>query len=185
MGIEQKVGTRVKTYRENLEMSRADLAAKTGVDEKVIAAIEDEAVIPAVSVLMKLSRALGQRLGTFMDDQFKPDPVITRKGDGDSAPIDTVKSVGYISRSLAFGKTDRHMDPFFFEFPPDGPDMASAHEGEEFIICASGEIELTYGPDKFILKAGDTAYYNSVVTHGVKAHGGKSATLFGIIFMPA
>ena len=185
MGIEQKVGARIKMYREKLEMSRADLAAKTGVDEKVIAAIEEEAVVPVVSVLIKLSRALGQRLGTFMDDQFKPDPVITRGDDASTAPIDTVKSIGYVSRSLAYGKSDRHMDPFYFEFPPNGPDMNSSHEGEEFIICASGEIELTYGLDKFILKAGDTAYYNSVVTHGVKAHGDKPATLYGVIFMPA
>lgn len=185
MGTEQKVGARISAYREKLEMSRADLADKTGVDEKVIAAIEDDDVIPAVSVLMKLSRALGQRLGTFMDDQYKPDPIITRKEDENTAPIDTVKSGNYLARSLAFGKTDRHMDPFYFEFPPNGTDMNSSHEGEEFIICTSGEVELTYGPDKFILKAGDTAYYNSVVTHGVKAHGDKPATLYGVIFMPA
>ena len=76
MGTEQKVGARIKAYREKLEMSRADLAAKTGIDEKVIAAIEDDDVIPVVSVLMKISRTLGQRLGTFMDDQYKPDPII-------------------------------------------------------------------------------------------------------------
>lgn len=184
MATENKVGLRIRSYREQQEMSRADLAAKSGVDEKVIEAIEDSTVIPAISVLLKLSRALGQRLGTFMDDQFKPDPVITRKNDASTAPLDTVKSGDFVCRSLAFGKPDRHMEPFWYEFPAEGSDMASSHEGEEFIICVSGQIELKYGKETFILEPGDTAYYNSVVTHGVKAAGGKNATLYGVIFMP-
>ena len=182
--VESKVGARIRSYREQQSMSVADLAEKSGVAEKVIEAIEENAVIPAIGVLVKLSRALGQRLGTFMDDQYKPDPVITRKGNDATAPVDLVRSQGYVCRSLAFGKPDRHMEPFYYEFPAVGEDMASAHEGEEFIICVSGQIELTYGREKFILNPGDTAYYNSVVTHGVKAAGGQDATLYGVIFMP-
>ena len=183
--IEQKVGMRVRSYREKLGMSMADLATASGISEKVVEAIEEGEVIPAIGILVRLSRALGQRLGTFMDDQYKPDPIITRKGEDDTAPVDMVKSQGFVCRSLAFGKPDRHMEPFYYEFPANGDDMASTHEGEEFIICVTGEIELTYGPQKFILKPGDTAYYNSVVTHGVKAHGDNPATLYGVIFMPA
>jgi quercetin dioxygenase-like cupin family protein len=41
-----------------------------------------------------------------------------------------------------------------------------------------------YGDDKQILKAGDTAYYNSVVKHALKALGGKPASVYGIVFMP-
>ncbi len=182
---ESKVGVRVRTYREQQHITVAELAAKSGVDEKVVTAIENGEVIPVISVLMKISRVLGQRLGTFMDDQFKPDPVITRKGDDETAPVDTVKSTGFTCRSLAFGKPDRHMEPFHYDFPADGEDMKSSHEGEEFIICESGQIELSYGRQTFLLNPGDTAYYNSVVTHSVKAAGGKPATLWGIIFMPA
>jgi len=184
MGVESKVGARIRKYREQQNMSVADLSAASGVDEKVIAAIEDSLVIPAIGILIKLSRALGQRLGTFTDDQYCPDPIITRKEDEASAPVDIVKSQGFVCRSLGFGKSDRHMEPFYYEFPAAGDDMKSSHEGEEFIICASGQIELTYGPDKFLLGPGDTAYYNSVVTHGVKAALGKPATLYGIIFTP-
>lgn len=184
MGVEAKVGARIRAYREGQGMSLAELAEKSGVNEKVIAAIEENEVLPVISVLVKIARALGQRLGTFMDDQFKPDPIITRKDDVSTTPVDTVRSDGYVCRSLAFGKPDRHMEPFFYEFPGEAEDMASSHEGEEFIICVSGQIELSYGREKFILNPGDTAYYNSVVTHGVKAYGGKNATLYGIIFMP-
>ena len=76
------------------------------------------------------------------------------------------------------------MDPFRIEFAADGVDELSSHEGEELIICIAGEVELIYGNDTHVLKPGDTAYYNSVVKHGLKALGGKPASIYGIVFMP-
>lgn len=186
MIAESKVGSRIRTYREKLEMSVYDLAAKSGIDEKLVNAIEKGEVLPALGVLTKLSRALGQRLGTFMDDQFKPDPIITRAEDLEAAKVrsEGKNTLGYSSHSLALGKPDRHMDPFRIEFEADGVDELSAHEGEELIICIDGEVELTYGNDRHVLKPGDTAYYNSVVKHGLKALGGKPASIYGIVFMP-
>ena len=87
MSKETSVGKRIRTYRERLDMSVYDLAQKCGVDEKIINSIEKGQVLPALGVLTKLSRALGQRLGTFMDDQFKPDPIITRAQDVTAAKI--------------------------------------------------------------------------------------------------
>ncbi len=184
---ESKVGERIRMYSERLEMSTADLAAKSGIGEDVVKSVEAGEVIPALGVLTRLARALGQRLGTFMDDQFKPDPIITRASDLEAARVagEGMNEFGYASHSLAIGKPDRHMDPFRIEFSGDGSSAGeSSHEGEELIICLAGEIELTYGGEKTILKAGDTAYYNSVVKHALKAVGGRPASIYGIVFMP-
>ena len=186
MANEAKVGARIKMFRDKLKMTLGELAAKSGVSVAVIASIEDGEVLPALGVLTKLSRALGQRLGTFMDDQFKPDPIITRAADveADKVQAEGENVLGYASHSLALGKPDRHMDPFRIEFAADGVDSESSHEGEELIICIAGQVELTYGAEKTILGPGDTAYYNSVVKHGLKAVGGKPASIYGIVFMP-
>ena len=184
MAKDSKVGMRVRTYRERLDMSVYDLAKKSGIAEDVVNSIEKGEVLPALGVLTKLSRALGQRLGTFMDDQFKPDPIVTRAESFKDFGADDMNELGYCSRSLAVGKPDRHMDPFRIEFAADGVDQVSSHEGEELIICIAGEVELTYGADKTVLKAGDSAYYNSVVKHGLRAVGGKPASIYGIVFVP-
>ena len=182
-----KAGSRIRAYRERHDWSVYDLSQKSGVDEKTINAIEKGEVMPALGVLVKIAQALGQRLGTFMDDQFKPDPVITRAADLEAKKVagEGMNELGYASHSLAIGKPDRHMDPFRIEFKADGVDTLSAHEGEELIICLAGEVELSYGPDKTVLKAGDTAYYNSCVKHGLRALGGKPASIYGIVFVPA
>ena len=177
------VGSRIRSFRERLDMTVSDLAQKSGVNENIINAIEKNEVLPALGVLTKISRSLGQRLGTFMDDQFKPDPIITRascKGDAS----EDFNALGYASVSLAEGKPDRHMDPFRITFAANGSEDLSSHEGEELIICTEGEVELTYGNEKQILGPGDTAYYNSVVKHSLRAIGGKSASIFGVVFMP-
>ena len=186
MSRESSVGKRIQIYRERLDMSVYDLAQKSGIEEKIINSIEKGQVLPALGVLTKLSRALGQRLGTFMDDQFKPDPIITRAADLEAQKVakEGTNVLGYASHSLAFGKPDRYMDPFRIEFAADGVDEVSSHEGEELIICIAGEVELTYGNGKSVLKPGDTAYYNSVVKHGLRALGGKPASIYGIVFMP-
>ena len=186
MSRESSVGKRIQIYRERLDMSVYDLAQKSGIEEKIINSIEKGQVLPALGVLTKLSRALGQRLGTFMDDQFKPDPIITRAADLEAQKVakEGTNVLGYASHSLALGKPDRHMDPFRIEFAADGVDEVSSHEGEELIICIAGEVELTYGNGKSVLKPGDTAYYNSVVKHGLRALGGKPASIYGIVFMP-
>ena len=185
MSNHKTVGERIRTYRENLAMSPADLAEKSGVDVAIVEAVEKGDVMPALGVLTKLSRALGQRLGTFMDDQFKPDPIVTRAEDLDAAKVagKGVSTSGYAYQSLALGKPDRHMDPFRIELKADEPSKPSSHEGEELIICLAGEVELTYGPDKTVLKPGDTAYYNSCVTHSLKALNG-TASIYGIVYMP-
>ncbi len=77
--MEQLLSKRIRTYRERLEMSQEDLAKSAGLDLALLQAIENAQVYPALGVLVKLSRALGQRLGTFMDDQFREDPLIVRK----------------------------------------------------------------------------------------------------------
>lgn len=181
-----KLGERIASYRNRLEMSVESLAEKSGVSASVILAVEAGDVYPALGILVRLSRALGQRLGTFMDDQFSPDPIVVR---ADSRTQDIVShrestAAGFKYFPLGRGKVDRHIDPFYIEIDANSEALVSSHEGEEFIVVIDGEIELRYGEETTILKAGDSAYYNSVVKHRVAAFGGKPARIYAAIFMP-
>ena len=68
---------------------------------------------------MKLSRALGQRLGTFLDDTALEDPLVTRpdaRAEGKS-PHSGRAGGAYRYFSLGKGKADRHMEPLYVELP--------------------------------------------------------------------
>ncbi len=186
LSVEHLLSKRITTYRERLEMSQEALAKAAGLDLALLQAIESEQVYPAIGILVKLSRALGQRLGTFMDDQFREDPLIVRKDDRkeEMAQHKGAMLAPYRYYPLGRGKTDRHMEPFFIEIAPDQEIMTSAHEGEEFIIVVSGEVELRYGKKTYTLIPGDSIYYNSIVPHFVGAGGEAKAEIYGIVFMP-
>lgn len=181
-----KVAERVRVYRERLQMTAEELAEKSGVSANVIAAVESGEVYPALGILVKLSRTLGQRLGTFMDDQYSPDPVIVR-ADARTGALAGHKACamgGFHYFPLGRGKTDRHMEPFYIEIAANASAPLSSHEGEEFIVVVSGEVELVCDGVSQLLKPGDSAYYNSVVQHLVQASGGQPAAIYAVVFMP-
>ena len=182
----QELGSRVKNFRERLELSQEQLATNSGLEAGLIRAIEDGSAYPSLGVLLKLSRALGQRLGTFMDDHFREDPLIVRADErkkGASPHSGSAKGP-YDYYPLGKGKSDRHMEPLYIEMGPDQAENLSSHEGEEFIIVVSGEIVLKYGKQSYALKPGDSMYYNSIVPHFVGASGGKPASIYAVIFQP-
>jgi transcriptional regulator with XRE-family HTH domain len=186
MSGEGKLGDRIQAYRERLGMTVEVLGQQSGVDADVIKAIESGDVYPVLGVMLKLSRALGQRLGTFMDDQYHPDPIIMRAGEraADRISHRAGGAGGFEYFPLSSGKTDRHMEPFYIEIAGDSKAQLSTHEGEELIIVITGEVELVFGDGKHLLKAGDSAHYNSVVPHIVKSVGDSPASIYGIVFTP-
>jgi transcriptional regulator with XRE-family HTH domain len=184
-----KVNKRIKTYMEKRQMDVQSLAATTGLTPDFIETMLNEDVYPPLGPLMKIARALGVRLGTFLDDQETCDPYIVRKaqrtsefsvlGGKNKAPALNFYALGK-------GKTDRHMEPFFVEVLPESAKekTLSSHEGEEFIAVIKGSIEIIYGNETQILNAGDSVYYNSIVPHYVSCAGTQKAEIHAVIYIP-
>jgi len=187
--MDKNVGERIRAFREKQELSIADLAGRTGLDENFLSAVETENLYPSLGPLLKIARALGVRLGTFLDDHVSRDPLIVRLGERKEEfsmhqAGDKPASHNYFP--LGKGKTDRHMEPFFIEMNPEPEEdkKLSAHEGEEFIVVVSGQVQLVYGRETSILGPGDSLYYNSVVPHNLSAAGDTPASIYAVLFFP-
>ena len=79
MDSTQIVGEKIKSLRETREISVAELAERTGLSVEQIERIENNIDIPSLAPLIKIARALGVRLGTFLDDQDEMGAVVCRK----------------------------------------------------------------------------------------------------------
>ena len=175
---------RIRKYREKLGLTQEQLASNTGLDAGFIDDIENDLVYPPIGQIIKISRALGQRVGTFMDDQFRPDPIITRAGSVEEETASHRGAKGhYHYYPLGTGKTDRHMEPMFITIDEDEEKSMSTHEGEEFIIVVSGKILVRYGKVEEVLEKGDSVYYNSVVPHFIGAIDGP-AEIYAVVYVP-
>jgi transcriptional regulator with XRE-family HTH domain len=182
------VGERLKTLRKERKLSSEELSVRSGVSESEIGAIEDSRVSPSIAPLVKLSRALGVRLGTFLDDVGGAGPVVSRAGEATEvmrAPGQASPSEGVLSFfSLAQGKADRSMEPFIVDVRPSqgGDPLPSTHEGEEFIFVLEGSVEVRYGSETIRLGAGDSVYYDSIVPHLVISE--APARILAVIYAP-
>jgi mannose-6-phosphate isomerase-like protein (cupin superfamily) len=170
-------------------MTLEDLAEHTGLDLDFIRSVEDDSTYPSLGPLLKIARALGVRLGTFLDDQVTNDPLVIRRSerkDELSMLRGKEKPVDLRFYSLGRGKSDRHMEPFFVEILPESAEdkKLSSHEGEEFMVVISGEVEVLYGQEVHVLQAGDSIYYNSVVPHYISCRGSEKAEIYAVIYIP-
>ncbi len=190
MTIEHTVGAKVRQLREQRELSSEELAAQSGCQVGVIEQIEAGELVPSLTPLMNISRALGVRLGTLLDDEPHEGPVMVKGGDlprvirfSGKDPEATKSNLDFYT--LGAGKRDRHMEPFMIDVQPRSGEVPplSSHEGEEFIYVLSGHIEINYGQTTYNLEAGDSIYYDSIVPHDVHASGG-AARILAVVYAP-
>jgi transcriptional regulator with XRE-family HTH domain len=184
----KKLGSRIRALRERQALLRADLAERAGLAEDFIAALEEEDLYPSLGPLLKVSRALGVRLGTFMDDVSSADPLIVRlcERSEELSMHGEDKHLSLRFHSLGRGKSDRHMEPFYIEILPEenAEPKLSSHEGEEFIVVLSGRVALVHGRDRHELAPGDSVYFNSIVPHEVSAAGNAPAEIYAVLYFP-
>lgn len=184
-----KVNQRIISFMKKREMDIQGLADATGLEPGFIDTMLQEDVYPPLGPLMKIARALGVRLGTFLDDQETSDPYIVRQAErvAEFSVLDGKnKATALNFYALGKGKADRHMEPFFVEILPESAreKTLSSHEGEEFIAVISGSIEVIYGNKIHVLNAGDSVYYNSIVPHYVSCAGEEKAEIHAVIYVP-
>lgn len=184
------VGEKIKGLRESKSISKEELAERSGLAIEQIERIENNIDLPSLAPLIKIARVLGVRLGTFLDDNQENGPAICRGKDASDTisfsnnATHSRKHMNY--HSLAKSKADRHMEPFIIEVSPteDSNFILSSHEGEEFIMVMEGTMEISYGKNKYILEAGDSIYYDSIVPHHVHAFEGKAAKILAVVYTP-
>lgn len=190
MTAENKIGRKIKEYREFRQIKRDDLALKANLDPHQLESIEEEGIVPSLGHLIKITRALGVRIGTFLDDQDQLGPVLVKAGTEKSALSFSTKDETTREHlnfySLAQDKASRHMEPFIVEIEPanESDYKLSSHEGEEFIYVLKGNIEINYGKEIYQLDEGDSIYLDSIVAHNVHAVGEQQAKILAVIYYP-
>ena len=186
------IGSKIQHIRESNQLSVEEVAERAGLSVEQIQRIEDNVDFPSLAPLIKIARVLGVRLGTFLDDQSELGPVVCRKGDivDDGIGFTNNNTEGrkhMAYHALSQDKSGRHMEPFMIDVAPTQENSVftpSSHEGEEFIYVLEGKLEVNYGKNTYYLEAGDSIYYDSIVSHHVHAAGNTSARILGVIYTP-
>lgn len=186
----ESAGNKIKAIRESRNISIDDMAQRTQLSKAQIVSIENGETLPSLAPLLKISRVLGVRLGTFLDDSENRGAVVKRAGDhsvGVSFSNDSASSKENMQYfSLSGSKDDRHIESYIINIlPTDKEDFTSStHEGEEFIYVLEGKVEIVYGKNIYVLNVGDSIHYDSIINHHVHGYEGQSAKILAVLYAP-
>lgn len=189
MAINQLIGSKISALRALKKIEIEDLANRTGLSVKQLNSIETGASIPSLGVLIRITRSMGIRIGTLLDDTIKEGPAIIRANEHTStlsfSTSENENREHLTFFSLAPNKAGRHMEPFIIDIIPNenNKQSKSSHEGEEFIYVLEGSVTVHYGNEIVELEKGDSIYLDSIVSHLVTTDTNK-ARILGIVYVP-
>ena len=188
--MSESVGNKIKNLREAANLSLEAMANSIGINTTQLSLIESNEVSPTISMLMKISRVFGTRLGTILDGTEESGPVVSTHSQMQPTISNSNDSTELREHmdfySLAKNKSDRNMDPLIIDVEYlENLDNMSNHEGEEFIYVLDGEVKVTYGTDTYTLKKGDSIYYDSIVPHIITtSSASQKAKVLAVIYTP-
>jgi DNA-binding transcriptional MerR regulator/mannose-6-phosphate isomerase-like protein (cupin superfamily) len=153
------IGSHLRQLRAKQKLSLAQVARAVGISVGFLSALERSQMSGSVGTLRKLARFYKTNILDFFDAtgastrQVRP----AQRKVLEAGP-------GVRMELLAWGNTV--MEPHLFRVAPDaGSGDSYTHEGEEFLYVLRGQLTITLEKDEYLLKAGDSFYFESATPH--------------------
>lgn len=177
------LGVRLRAVRKEKHLSLDEVARGCGISRSFLSLIENDRSDISFSKLIRLVNFYGISVTDIMpDDEPRSDQIIVRREERKhvTSPAEGMEVF------LLSPDTKHKMMPVVEEFQPGGHMTEySSHEGEEFLYVLEGEVEITLeGQEPFVLRQGDSAYYNADQGHVFRNAGGGVARLFAVVTPP-
>jgi quercetin dioxygenase-like cupin family protein len=177
---EKSFGTKMKQLRQLRKISFEHLANKTGLSHRYLRDIEEGKIIPPVSAVIQISKALSIDSGSFLSAE-------------EQQALEKKRRESFFKRTQAYSyKTltpdaeTRHMKAFLVTIDPkqDHRMVDYRHEGEEFIYVLKGEVEVRVGENQNRLKKAETLHFDSGIPHKLRNLGDEEAKLLVVLYTP-
>ena len=84
---ESVIGSKIKSLREMKQITLEELAQQSGLKLQYMSAIEADDQVPTIGELIQITRVLGVRVGTILDDFSNDGPVISRAAEWKDNPV--------------------------------------------------------------------------------------------------
>jgi transcriptional regulator with XRE-family HTH domain len=183
---EKQIVENIKKIRQNKKMSLEQLAKIAGLTKGYISKIEHSQKAPPLSTLAKIAKALDTEVSFLIAERSSEAPeniniCIVRRNETKEV-VSRGTFYGYHYESLAYKKIGKSMEPYILE-PAFDERAIFSHDGEEFMYILEGTHEFVYENKRYILKKGDSVYYDSKIPHSGRSIGREKAKIL-IVGMP-
>lgn len=175
----KSIGEKIARQRRERKFSIRDLANETGFSPEFLEDIEAEKVLPPVSALIRISKALSIDSGSLLSEEQQE--ISERRRE---RFIKRTQEYSY--QVLTPGAESKYMKAFLVTIDPmkDHKMVDYCHEGEEFIYVLNGKIEVLVGENSNILNKGQAIHFNSGIVHKLRNLSEERAKLIVVIYTP-
>lgn len=176
--IGNTMGQRVMLHREALGWTLDRLADETGYAVEVLQAVEEDRIVPPVSLVLQLSRVL--KLGDEEWDQEDTKSTRRRKRSHQKR-VDS-----YAYAALTRPADDKHLRAYLvtIEAQMEHHGVEYHHEGEEFIYVLKGTVQVQVGEVLSVLSRGQSLHFNSALHHKLSNSAEEAVKLLVVIYIP-
>jgi transcriptional regulator with XRE-family HTH domain len=183
---ERLIARNIKALRQNKKMSLDVLSHLTGLTKGYLSKIERSRKAPPLSTLNKIALTMDVDVTYFLKENAEEvrdiNLAIVRKRERKKVVTKGSLSLyGYEYEALAYNKPGKNMEPFILS-PAWNKESIFQHDGEEFMYVLEGTHEFTYDGKKYILRRGDSIYFDSRIPHSGRSLGEKKARVLTIIY---
>ncbi len=166
----EQIAARVRELRDILDIDADTVAKNIGVSREVYDSYENATCDIPVGKLYLIATELGVDPTVLLlgDEPRMVDYTIVRQGKG----LDVERFAGYKFTSLAFNYVDREMEPMIVTLDPtDDHHEPVTHAGQEFNMVLEGTVAVSLDGNEYILRTGDSIYFNPALPHSQRAIG--------------
>jgi transcriptional regulator with XRE-family HTH domain len=169
------LGQRLRSLREVHGLSQRELAKRAGVSNAVISLIEQNKTSPSVGLLKKVLGCIPISLADFFAMEALPRARVFFSAEELVEIAGGAVSYRQVGRDLSA----RALQILHERYQP-GADTGEAllrHEAEEGGVVIQGELEVTVGDQRRVLRAGEAFYFDSRLPHRFRNPGDVEAVV--------
>lgn len=175
------IGSKLREMRKSVGLTQEELADRTELTKGFISQLENDYTSPSIQTLSDIVQCLGSSLKDFFNDE-NDDTVVFHEDDF-FEKIDT--ELGNTIEWIIPNAQKNMMEPIRVTLEGGGsiyPD--NPHEGEEFGYVLSGSIIVHVNNKNYVVKKGESFYYEATSTHYIKCNSKSGASFLWISTPP-
>nr|MBP9865448.1 cupin domain-containing protein [Candidatus Omnitrophota bacterium] len=181
----ENLGPRIRELRKQKNITLIELSQKTNVAQATLSRIETGTMIGTVESHMKIAEALGVGLADLYDSvDHRRQEVVHLAQDKPRKAMH--QSKGIQIELLTQEGTRKKIAPLMITLTAGSKTQTEEQERgvEKFYYILEGDVKVTLDGDDYLLKQGETLYFDASLPHEILNTGTKSARLLCAVSPP-
>ena len=178
------IGINIKRLREEKRLTLRTFAKNINISPSFLSQIETGKAQPSLDTLKNIADSLSTTIGSLIGESQAASASPVMRSD-ERKHLDNI-GTGIDIFLLSSPDQHKQMEPLLFKLDPKAASGKSTykHFGQEFVLVIKGMLEISLNNTVYVLKKGDSIYFNSSTPHSFRNTGKEETEAVWVITPP-